>query len=358
MKKICFVIIMGLAFGIVQIQKSVFAAESGTGHYIPGALADIGDMPPPSGFALLNWYNRYDGSVGGARTISFDRTTDGRIVPIVSREIIFGGTITSNVNATSNIEMLGGFYTLPCGILGAKYSVGIIVPYMWMDVKGTINLDRNLNLERVILDKFAKDFSFSRSRTFTANDSANGISDMILIPFWLSWNKGDFKWGTQLNIYAPTGEYNTGQLANVGLNYWTFEPMVSFSYLSKKIGLEITTTAGFDFNTTNNDIDYHSGDVFHVDATIAEHLPLFGYGIIGLGANAFYWKQFNADSGSGARLGSFETLMAGVGPVLSYVSPPFCGGHLITAEFKWLPQIDTDKTLKGDYIWFKAAVTF
>jgi len=39
-----------------------------------------------------------------------------------------------------------------------------------------------------------------------------------------------------------------------------------------------------------------------IDTTIAEHLPLFGYGVIGIGANAFYWKQFTADSGSGAKL--------------------------------------------------------
>jgi hypothetical protein len=31
---------------------------------------------------------------------------------------------------------------------------------------------------------------------------------------------------------------------------------------------------------------------------------LFGCGIIGIGANAFYWKQFTADSGSGEKFGS------------------------------------------------------
>ena len=180
---------------------------------------------------------------------------------------------------------------------------------------------------------------------------------MVLVPFWLNWTCGDFKWAVQLDVYAPTGEYNTGKLANVGLNYWTFEPMVSFSYISKKIGLELSTTAGFDFNTNNNATDYQSGDVFHIDATIAEHLPLFGHGIIGIGANAFYWKQFTADTGSGAKLGSFETEMSGIGPVLSYISPPFCG-HTIVAEVKWLPQIDTSKTLKGDYIWFKVGFAF
>ena len=39
---------------------------------------------------------------------------------------------------------------------------------------------------------------------------------------------------------------------------------------------------------------------FHVDFTVAEHLPLFG-GIIGIGANGFYYQQVTGDSGSGAQ---------------------------------------------------------
>jgi hypothetical protein len=233
--------------------------------------------------------------------------------------------------------MLGGVYTSPYGILDGKFAAGVIIPYVWVDVKGSV--------------------TGPLGNTFTREDKADGIGDMILIPFWLHWTRGDFKWDVQLEVYAPTGEYNTGQLANVGLNYWTFEPLVSFSYISKKIGLEFSTYAGFDFNTKNEATDYQSGDVFHIDTTIAEHLPLFGYGIVGIGANAFYWKQITADSGSGARLGSFEGRTEGIGPVLSYISPTFCG-HTIVAEVKWLPELDVKNRLSGDNVWFKLAWLF
>ena len=97
--------------------------------------------------------------------------------------------------------------------------------------------------------------------------------------------------------------------------------------------------------------------MFHSDVTVAEHLPLCNDGIFGVGVNGFYWKQFTADGGSCAKLGPFETLMTGVGPVVSYISPKFCGNHTVIAEVKWLPQIDTSKTLKGDYLWFKVTLT-
>ncbi|MDR3557394.1 MAG: transporter [Syntrophobacteraceae bacterium] len=91
---------------------------------------------------------------------------------------------------------------------------------------------------------------------------------------------------------------------------------------------------------------------------VVRNLPLCKLGIFGVGLNGFYWKQFTADTGSGARFGSFETFQTGVGPVVSYISPKFCGNHMVVAEVKYLPQIDTSKTLRGDYLWFKAALAF
>jgi len=255
MKKLFVFAIVILAFSILLFQPpSVYSAESGIGHYVPGALADFGDMAPPSGLALMNWYNYYNGSAGAGTPIEE------------------GGLVAANLRATSNAEMVGAAYTSQYGILGGKFATGLIIPYIWMNVTGSI--------------------TGPRGNTFTRTDFANGMGDMVLMPFWLNWTCGDFKWAVLLDVYAPTGAYNTHQLANVGLNYWTFEPVVQFSYISKKIGLEISTTAGFDFNTENDATNYQSGDVFHIDATVAEHLPLFGCGIIGIGANAFYWKQF------------------------------------------------------------------
>jgi hypothetical protein len=323
MKKLFVFIIIVFVFGVLSTQRSsVYAAESGIGHYVPGALADFGDMAPPSGLALMNWYNYYNGSAGR------------------DRQLEFGGRVAANLSATTNAEMLGAAYTTPYGILGGKFAVGVIVPYIWADVTGSISGRLG-----------------PLGRTVSREDTANGIGDIALMPFWLNWTSGDFKWGVLLDVYAPSGEYNTGTLANVGLNYWTFEPVAQFSWISKKIGLEISTNVGFDFNTENEATNYQSGDVFHIDTTIAEHLPLFGHGIIGIGANAFYWKQFTGDSGLGARLGTFETEMSGIGPVLSYISPPICG-HTLVAEVKWLPQIDTSRTLNGDYIWFKVGFAF
>ena len=89
--------------------------------------------------------------------------------------------------------------------------------------------------------------------------------------------------------------------------------------------------------------------------TVAQHLPV-GKGFIGIGANGFYLKQTTGDSGSGARLGSFKEMTAGIGPVLSYEEQ--FGKVGFVAEVKWLPQLGTKNTLEGDYVWFKIAAQF
>jgi hypothetical protein len=176
-----------------------------------------------------------------------------------------------------------------------------------------------------------------------------------MVPFMLGWTNGDFKYDFRSIVWAPSGEYEKGRLANPGLGYWTFTPMATFTWLSSKIGTEFSVFTGVDFNTENPEADYRSGDIFHVDATLAQHLPLAG-GFVGLGANAFYLKQFTGDSGSGAVLGAFEAQSYGVGPVASYMHK--FGSTILIVDASWLPQLSVENTTKGNFIWFKFGLVF
>lgn len=320
MRKLVFLILIVAALLLAGGQDSpLLALEGGMGHYAPGAMASFIDVAPPPGFTIIEQYNHYDGDV------------------TARRQLPLGHFLVGSVNVRTDAELFGLAYTSPWGILGGNFSAAVIIPYAWVDIRGSIS---------------------ALGKTISREQTASGLGDIAFLPFWLGWTKGDFKWDIRLPIFAPTGEYSTEKIANTGLNYWTFSPTASFSYLSKKIGLEISAYAGFDFNTENTATNYQSGDVFHLDATIAEHLPFFGMGVIGVGVNGYYWKQFTGDSGSGARLGSFEGLTTGIGPVLSYVSPPICGGGPIVAELKWLPELDVNNRTQGDSVWFKLVYSF
>jgi hypothetical protein len=242
-----------------------------------------------------------------------------------------------NVSATSYVDSPGGFWVTPLKIFGGNYAPGVTIPVVWNSVTASV--------------------SRSGGGTVSRTGNADGLGDIEFWPVAISWSamSGDLHVNFYGGIYAPSGNYQKNQLANQGLGYWTFEPGVLISYLGQKNGFEATTYIGYDINTNNTTTDYQSGQVFHIDTTVAQHLPL-GKGIIGIGVNGFYLQQTTGDSGSGARLGSFEQTTAGVGPVLSYAQQ--FGKTTFAAEVKWLPQIDAEKTLKGNYVWFKMGVQF
>ena len=121
---------------------------------------------------------------------------------------------------------------------------------------------------------------------------------MTLIPAMLAWKSGFWQTSALLPIYAPTGEYEKGRLANTGLNYWTFDPTVGVSYINDKIGFNAALYVGASFNTENPDTDYQSGTTLHLDGSVQQLLPA-GPGFLGIGAEAFYLEQVSGDSGSG-----------------------------------------------------------
>jgi len=178
----------------------------------------------------------------------------------------------------------------------------------------------------------------------------------VLMPLMLNYSVDpDFNVNFRVGVYAPTGNYKVGRLANTGKNFWTVEPVLGLMYFGQKNGFEASAFFGADFNTENEDTDYQSGTQVHVDGTLAQHFPLLG-GLVGGGVSAYYYKQVTADSGDGATLGDFKGKTVGIGPVVSYVTSLW--GNDTIFEFKWLHEVETENRLKGDIVWLKAVYKF
>ena len=305
---------------VLAIPGVASAEEGGVGHYAPGSFASFVDvLPGQPGVGVFNYFAYYNGSAG------------------VSRTFPIAGNIALGVDATSYADSIGAFWVTPVKIFGANYALGIAIPFVSNEVSAQVRGPLGRQSRR--------------------SETVSGLGDIEFWPFALTWTalKGDLHVDFLGGIYAPTGDFQVNRLANQGLGYWTFEPGVLISYLGQKNGFEFTTYLGYDINTRNSKTDYQSGQQFHIDVTLAQHLPL-GKGLIGIGANGFYLQQTTGDSGSGARLGAFKEMTAGIGPVLSYAGQ--IGKSPFAMELKWLPQIGTQNTPKGNYIWFKFAVQF
>ena len=291
------------------------AEEGGTGHYVPGAVATFIDaIPGEPGFALVAQSLYYSGDASASRSFPL------------------GGIAIGGLEARVFAENLLALWEPDVQPFGLDYAAGLLLPFVTMKVEGTL--------------------TGPLGNTLSRTDYASGLSDLVLIPAYLGWQKDAWKLMGLLGVYAPTGKYRRGELANVGKNFWTFEPTLGLSYLSPKNGRELDVYFGVDFNTKNPKTEYQTGTQLHLEATAAQHLP-FG---LGVGANAFYYQQVEGDSGAGAIVGSFKGRTVGVGPVLSYIKQ--WDHTTFAAELKWLPELETEHRMKGDWLWLKLALIF
>jgi len=301
----------------LTISSAASAEEGGMGHYLPGGLATIIDLPPVQpGWIVQPIYLHYEGEASRSRAF-----------PVA-------GLVTGGLQANIDALVMGAIYTLEPKVLGAHYSVAAYLPYQWIEVSADISTPRR-----------------TRSRT----DRVSGFGDITLIPAMMGWTSGPWQYSALLPIYAPTGRYEVGELANLGLNYWTFDPSAGVTYNNEETGFTFSVLSGITINAENEATQYRSGSVVHVEAS-AQQLFALGNGFFGVGANGFLYEQITDDTGAGALLGPFRGHAAGVGPVLSYIHP--VGATTLVLEARWLPELSAKRRLKGDYLWLKGALDF
>ena len=289
------------------------AEEGGSGHYLMGTFSTMFDFPPEK-----------PGTAIGLQFISYSADVESNVT------LPSGGLLPLGLKADTEIAVILATHTFETKVLGGHYTVGAGIPIVDLKVAGTIG-------------------------GFRTRQSDSGISDVMLLPIMLQWRRELWQYGVIGAIYAPTGGYDAGRIANVGKNYWTFEPTIGATYLNPKNLLEFTALAGVDINTENTDTDYRSGSQGRIEASVVKHFSR-GTALYGLGLTGFYYQQLTGDSGSGATLGDFKGMSTGLGPVISYVSEGKTGSSFI--EIKWLPELDTKNRLEGDYIWVKTGISF
>ena len=57
---------------------------------------------------------------------------------------------------------------------------------------------------------------------------------LVISPLILSWHTKNFHYVVGLDVDIPIGAYKKEDLANIGRNYWTFEPIVAATYMSRQ----------------------------------------------------------------------------------------------------------------------------
>jgi hypothetical protein len=133
----------------------------------------------------------------------------------------------------------------------------------------------------------------------------------------IRWSEGNSNWMTYLTADIPVGAYQTGRLANLGINHWAIDGGAGYTYLNPSSGHEFSAVAGLTYNFENPDTNYQNGIDFHLDWAASQFLSEQAHaGLVG-----YAYQQLTGDSGSGATLGDFKSRVFGIGPQFGYFFP-------------------------------------
>lgn len=272
------------------------ATEGAQSYYFPGSATNFGTaVAPTPGFVFVNQMLFYSGKAETA---------------------VLKGTVHVDLKAKAFYNYIGGLYTFKEPVLGSRLQIGAVVPVGHADIQAHIG-----------------HLGFAENRT--------DIGDAALTAA-LYWKKGDVHYKFIETVYAPTGGYRHGHLANVGRNYWGFDTSLAVTWLNPKKGREFTIMPGIMFNTKNTATDYKSGNEFHVDVALNQYLSHH----FAVGIHGYYYRQVTGDSGTGAKLGAFKGRSLGVGPAVLW-SPDKKGDLVVMA--KWLHDVQDHNRMQGHF---------
>ncbi len=286
------------------------AAENETSPYLKGYKDFLsGVVPPEPGVYFRNDLIYYEGSAGRS---------------------VIGDRVQVNLHQTLVSDVLSPTVVTSIKILGGTYAFGVAAALVGLDVHAGID-------------------TLHRGGA-SGDDSAVNIGDVYVTPAILGWHYGNFFWNVALSVIAPTGKYDSQDLANTGLNYWTVLPQFAVSYFDPKSGWDVSAAFAYTINTQNTATDYQTGGIFHLDWAVGKQItPHWKVGVVG-----YVMDQLTGDSGPGAKLGSFEAHSWALGPAVQYGF--LLGTTPVAVLAKWTHEISATDTFQGNTV--TTAVSF
>ncbi len=297
--------------------QSAIAAEGGGSHYLQGTYGDFGmALSTPPGFYVRNDLIYMGGEVGA-----------------VSR----GHFILDEIKQDTWVNALKLLYVHDEEILGGNWGVVLGLPYV-LDVSITANVLSPLS--------------------YPFDGSSNGLSDPYIYGF-INWDLDNFSYFTAgLTLFSDFGSYDADKIINMGRNYLTVDPVVSYTYLNTENGREFSVTAGVMFNEENDATNYKTGAELHVDYMLAQHFP----NGMAIGVNGYYYDQLSDDKGeviASIPLASdgFRSSGYGLGPAFLWTIKRE-ESNPINVIAKWIHDFDNTNRLDADVVIVSAALKF
>jgi hypothetical protein len=277
------------------------ADEGGVSFWIPGFFGSLAATPAPApGWSMTSIYYHDSVSAGGdvARAREFQI---GRVPANLS------ASFSGNINANVDLGLVAGTYTFATPVLGAQASATLLGVYG----------SNSTTLAGTLSGALATPLGTAAfSRFDSINSTIVGFGD--LIPFFqLKWNAGVNNFMTYVTGDIPVGAYQSTRLANLGIGHWAIDAGGGYTYFDPKTGHEASAVLGFTYNFIDPSTQYKNGVDMHLDWGVSQFLTKqWQVGLVG-----YLYQELGCDSGSGDRVGCFQSRVASIGPQIGYIFP-------------------------------------
>jgi hypothetical protein len=312
----------GLAIALAT--QTALADEGGVSFWLPGLYGSLAAAPQQPGWSFAEIL--YHTTVSAGADVSAAREiTIGRFNPTV------GVNLSGNLNANANLALGMANYTFATPVLGGQASVGMMAVYGRNDVNLNATLIAALGPLAVI-----------RSDSF--GSAVSGFGDLYPVAT-LRWNQGVNNFMVYATGDIPVGDYDSMHLANIGIGHGAVDAGVGYTYLNPQTGHEFSATTGLTYNFINPATQYQNGVDWHLDWGASQFLSKQ----VLVGAVGYVYQQVTADSGSGDRVGPFQSRVIGVGPQIGFIFPiGTMQGYL---NFKGYKEFDNENRPAGWNAW-------
>jgi hypothetical protein len=284
---------------VLSTATSSLADEGGVSFWVPGFFGSLAAAPLVPGFSFGNVLYYSQVSAGG--DVAFAKQ-----VPLCNINVNFNGNLNANVHGRAEPLYLAlPGYTFATPVLGGQFNISAAFAYGRIESTVDATIAGNLGLG-------GPGFTIGRSLT----ETSSGFGDILPMAS-LRWNFGVHNFMTYLTGNLTTGVYHSQSIANVGIGHNAIDAGGGYTYFDDKAGHEFSATLGFTYNFENTHTNYKNGVDMHLDWGASQFLTKqWQVGLVG-----YWYQQLSCDSGSGDRVGCFESRVVGIGPQIGYIFP-------------------------------------
>lgn len=278
------------------------ADEGGVSFWVPGLFGSLAAAPVTPGWSLTSMYY-HDTVSAGANVVRAREFEIGRL-PLTAT-----ANVSANVNASLNLEFLTATYTFATPVLGAQAAVSLLGAY------GSNSTSLAGTLSGTIAGPGGVAVPFG-PRSDAINSTIVAFGDLYPM-YTMKWNAGANNFMAYITGDVPVGAYDSMRLANLGIGHWAIDAGGGYTYFDPATGHEASAVLGFTYNFINPSTQYQNGVDMHLDWGVSQFLTKQ----VQVGLVGYLYQEIGCDSGSGDRVGCFQSRVLGIGPQFGYLFP-------------------------------------